>query len=273
MGAPQFQQLEQIVAMPGPDKCAPVADDCSSFGCCAISGYYCFETSKGKAKCMKNCTPSKTQACIQTQPIMNPILKDATYATTSLYCFSTYMAETGQTKKTVDELGNLQVRGQRLLREPGDFLSRRLRDAGCQHRRLQGHPALEDRREGRQARPDGRGPLRAAVPGLAWRPPRGAVRHQHRRSVPGRPPEGRKEKQKVRAGLQIRCHAADTPVEDDGGLRSVLRRHCGRVRGLRKPGWAPCRAQRRRGGGRLRWGPLNAEPRNSEPFSRPVFRS
>merc|ERR1712032_1251193 len=38
----------------------------------------------------------------------------------------------------------------------------------------------------------------------------------------GRPPEGRKEKQKVRAGLQVRGHAADTPVEDDGGLRSKL---------------------------------------------------
>merc|ERR1712032_255267 len=113
MGAPQFQQLEQIVAMPGPDRCAPVADDCSSFGCCAISGYYCFETSKGKAKCMKNCTPSKTQACIQTQPIMNPILKDAAPVTTSLYCFSTYMAETGQTKKSVDELGNLQLQYKR----------------------------------------------------------------------------------------------------------------------------------------------------------------
>jgi len=111
--APQFQQLEQIVAMPGPGKCAPVADDCSSFGCCAISGYYCFETSKGKAKCMKNCTPSKTQACIQTQPIMNPILKDAAPVTTSLYCFSTYMAETGQTKKSVDELGNLQLQYKR----------------------------------------------------------------------------------------------------------------------------------------------------------------
>merc|ERR1711920_563201 len=71
------------------------------------------ETSKGKAKRMKNCTPSKIQSCIQTQPIMNPILKDAAPVTTSLYCFSTYMAETGQTKRTVDELGNLQLQYKR----------------------------------------------------------------------------------------------------------------------------------------------------------------
>merc|ERR1711920_881428 len=71
------------------------------------------ETSKGKAKRMKNCTPSKIQSCIQTQPIMNPILKDAAPVTTSLYCFSTYMAETGQTKKSVDELGNLQLQYKR----------------------------------------------------------------------------------------------------------------------------------------------------------------
>jgi len=33
--------------------------------------------------------------------------------TTSFYCFSTYMAETGQTKRTVDELGNLQLQYKR----------------------------------------------------------------------------------------------------------------------------------------------------------------
>jgi len=113
--APQFQQLEQIVAMPGPDKCAPVDENCYSVGCCAVSGYYCFETSLGEGKCMKNCTPSKTRSCIQSQPIMDPILQDAAPVANSFFCFSTYTAETGQAKRTVDELGNLQLQYSRTI--------------------------------------------------------------------------------------------------------------------------------------------------------------
>merc|ERR1712037_97728 len=39
----------------------------------------------------------------------------------------------------------------------------------------------------------------------------------------------------VRAGLQVRGHAADTPIEDDGGLRSVLRRHGARLGAVQSP--------------------------------------
>ena len=59
--APQFNQLEQIVAMPGPDTCAATDEDCMRFGCCDVSGYHCFETTGGKARCMKNCTPGTTK--------------------------------------------------------------------------------------------------------------------------------------------------------------------------------------------------------------------
>jgi len=112
---PQFQQLQQIVAMPGPDKCAPVDEDCYSVGCCAVSGYYCFEDAPGTGKCMKSCIPSKTRNCSQTQSMMAPILQDAAPVADSFYCFSTYTAETGQKKRTVDELGNLKLQYSRTI--------------------------------------------------------------------------------------------------------------------------------------------------------------
>merc|ERR1711920_145692 len=92
--APQFNQLEQIVAM---------------------SGYHCFETTGGKARCMKNCTPGTDQTCVMTQWMVETVLKDAAPVANSFYCFSTYMADTGKTKMTVDELGNLQLQYSRKL--------------------------------------------------------------------------------------------------------------------------------------------------------------
>merc|ERR1712032_1726686 len=83
------------------------------FGNLEVFSLAAFETLVTNIDTCKASLPWKTQACIQTQPIMNPILKDAAPVTTSLYCFSTYMAETGQTKKSVDELGNLQLQYKR----------------------------------------------------------------------------------------------------------------------------------------------------------------
>ena len=80
-----------------------------------MSGYYCFETTPGKGQCMKHCKPSETQSCVQTQQIMEPILKHAAPVGQSFYCFSTYTAECGQTKRTVDELGNLQLQYRRKI--------------------------------------------------------------------------------------------------------------------------------------------------------------
>merc|ERR1712032_1112138 len=306
MGAPQFQQLEQIVAMPGPDRCAPVADDCSSFGCCAISGYYCFETSKGKAKCMKNCTPSKTQACIQTQPIMNPILKDAAPVTTSLYCFSTYMAETGQTKKSVDELGNLQLQYKRdigifqcdfwqvftegdaelapgvpfvkVFDTDGDFhFAKRKETGGWINTGLHAAAWKAVKEEGKYKSAEWVMKLDADAvfvpsrlrPILAKQmvPAEGVYLEncQHvsygyfgnlevfslaafetlvtnidtcKASLPWKT-AGREEEQEVRAGLRDGVHATDSPAEDPGRLREVLRRHRSRVWGLRELGSAP----------------------------------
>jgi hypothetical protein len=113
--APQFNQLEQVVAMPGPDKCASTDEDCMRFGCCDVSGFHCFETTGGKARCMKNCTPGEDQKCTMTQWMVETVLKDAAPVANSFYCFSTYMADTGKTKMTVDELGNLQLQYSRKL--------------------------------------------------------------------------------------------------------------------------------------------------------------
>merc|ERR1739844_87854 len=61
----------------------------------------------GAAKCMKNCTPSKTQLCTQPQAIMEPVLQDAAPVGASLYCFEVYTKDTGTTKKS-EELETLQ---------------------------------------------------------------------------------------------------------------------------------------------------------------------
>merc|ERR1712045_599610 len=55
-----------------------------------LVGYNCFTTKPGQARCLKNCTPSATQSCTQHQNIMEPILQDATFQSSSLYCFSTW---------------------------------------------------------------------------------------------------------------------------------------------------------------------------------------
>ena len=46
---------------------------------------------------------------------MGSILQDAAPVANSFYCFSTYMAETGQTNRVVDELGNLQLQYSRTI--------------------------------------------------------------------------------------------------------------------------------------------------------------
>jgi hypothetical protein len=84
-----------------------------SVGCCKVSGFTCFETTEGKGQCMKGCIPGVDGSCKVPQKVMDPILVDANPIPMSLYCFSTYMAERGTTKKLVDELGNLQLQYRR----------------------------------------------------------------------------------------------------------------------------------------------------------------
>merc|ERR1712151_1077109 len=99
----RLQSKVQTVAMPPRDKCAASDEDCFSVGCCNVAGLNCFETKLGKGKCLKNCTPSASQLCIQTQPIMDPILKDAEWYEPSMYCFAVVMQDYGSTKKMYDQ--------------------------------------------------------------------------------------------------------------------------------------------------------------------------
>jgi len=101
-GTDRLQSKAQTVAMPPRDQCAASDEDCYSLGCCNVAGLNCFETKPGKGKCLKNCTPSASQLCIQTQPIMDPILKDADWYGPSLYCFAVVMQDIGSTKKMYD---------------------------------------------------------------------------------------------------------------------------------------------------------------------------
>jgi hypothetical protein len=101
------EQFTQIIAKPKRGSCSKSSEDCFATGCCNVVGYNCFTTQPGKAKCLKNCTPSATQSCTQPQGIMDHILEDAVHKESSLYCFSLYTKDTGSTK-TSHELEILQ---------------------------------------------------------------------------------------------------------------------------------------------------------------------
>jgi len=104
----EAQQFTQIIAKPKRGVCSSTKEDCMATGCCSTVGYNCFTTTKGSARCLKSCTPSATRSCTQPQNIMDPILQDATFQSTSLYCFSAYTQNTGTTKKNF-ELEILQM--------------------------------------------------------------------------------------------------------------------------------------------------------------------
>jgi len=97
-----MQQLTQIIAKPKRGSCSKHNEDCFATGCCSVVGYNCFTTKPGKAQCLKNCTPSSTQSCTQPQGIMEHILQDAVFKRASLYCFSVYTKDTGNTKPSYE---------------------------------------------------------------------------------------------------------------------------------------------------------------------------
>merc|ERR1719270_964549 len=101
------EQFTQIIAKPKRGSCSKYTEDCFATGCCSVVGYSCYTTQPGKAKCLKNCTPSATQSCTQPQGMMDPILQDAVHVESSVYCFAVYTKDTGSTK-TSHELEILQ---------------------------------------------------------------------------------------------------------------------------------------------------------------------
>jgi len=100
--AGEVQQFTQIIAKPKRGQCSSTKENCLETGCCNIVGYTCFQTKQDMGKCLKNCTPSASQLCTQPQFVMDPVLQDAVYKPSSLYCFSVYTKNTGSTKPTYE---------------------------------------------------------------------------------------------------------------------------------------------------------------------------
>merc|ERR1719410_1595847 len=50
---------ERVQIVPSFWNCSKAGDDCTSTGCCQVSGHTCFTAGKGKAFCNKTCTPGE----------------------------------------------------------------------------------------------------------------------------------------------------------------------------------------------------------------------
>merc|ERR1719346_850075 len=50
---------ERVQIVPSFWNCSKAGDDCSSTGCCQVSGHKCFTKGQGKAFCNKTCTPGQ----------------------------------------------------------------------------------------------------------------------------------------------------------------------------------------------------------------------
>ena len=85
-----LQDFALIIAMPEPRT--------ARTGCYDVDGCNCFAMKPGAARCLKNCTPGKTQPSTQPQGILDPILQDAVPVRQTLHGFSVYTKGTGSTK-------------------------------------------------------------------------------------------------------------------------------------------------------------------------------
>merc|ERR1719384_212801 len=50
---------ERVQIVPSFWNCSKAGDDCTSTGCCQVSGHTCFTKGQGKAFCNKTCTPGE----------------------------------------------------------------------------------------------------------------------------------------------------------------------------------------------------------------------
>jgi len=100
---------EMLVIKPAYESCAKKQEDCLEPRCCAASGYSCFKDSRGKGKCMKECTPGGLNGtCEGVAPHMRKVVASPGG---SLFCFSCYTANTGSEKPS-HELELLQMQHQ-----------------------------------------------------------------------------------------------------------------------------------------------------------------
>jgi len=87
---------ERIDIIPSFPACSSSKEDCSSTGCCQVSGHKCFSKSHGKAQCNQTCTPGKMGFTCDI--VSKPSVPVERSLGQSLYCFSVYTKETGSSK-------------------------------------------------------------------------------------------------------------------------------------------------------------------------------
>merc|ERR1719471_8200 len=91
---------ERVQIVPSFWNCSKAGDDCSSTGCCQVSGHTCFAQKQGKAFCQKGFT------CEVINPHSVPV---AARLGQNLYCFSVYTENIGNDKIINHELELLNI--------------------------------------------------------------------------------------------------------------------------------------------------------------------
>jgi len=98
---------ERVQIVPSFWNCSKAGDDCTSTGCCQVSGHTCFTQKQGKAFCNKTCTPGeKGFTCDVINPHSVPV---AARRGQNLYCFSVYTENIGNDKLVNHELELLNI--------------------------------------------------------------------------------------------------------------------------------------------------------------------
>merc|ERR1719210_914262 len=98
---------ERVQIVPSFWNCSKAGDDCTSTGCCQVSGHKCFTKGQGKAFCNKTCTPGqKGFTCDVINPHSVPV---AARLGQNLYCFSVYTENIGNDKLVNHELELLNI--------------------------------------------------------------------------------------------------------------------------------------------------------------------
>jgi len=91
---------ERLKLVPSFPYCSTYKEDCSSTGCCKVSGHKCFAKTSGEARCNETCTVGKAGFTCE---IINPHSVPVNQALgQSLYCFAVYTQNTGSVKPSTE---------------------------------------------------------------------------------------------------------------------------------------------------------------------------
>merc|ERR1711992_2258 len=90
-----MQKEERVGITPSFPACSTAKENCMQSGCCQVSGHTCFRKNEHMAFCNETCSPLKGALCsvphVHSVPVQT-VLDD------TLYCFSVYTKNTGNTK-------------------------------------------------------------------------------------------------------------------------------------------------------------------------------